>query len=451
MGKNSLDLYKKLSEIYSNTLVQYKEILSGLSEIYSNTLTQYKEILSGLLEQAYKYHRHYENIRNEYRLGDRLRFNFFAAISDIYYRENFHSDILNMILDPYTEEVGNSQFLTSFLELIGCNTQDFKSDVSCEREASRNSRDSRIDILIESKKKAIIIENKINGAVDQPNQLARYIKLLEDENIEIVKIVYLTLIKGKTIDFSTYSDEYKKYIKYLTPNNPDNKLCYLAVVDTGDNTLLKFLDMCIGIAQKQEKESKNFSVFLKHYSDLLKHLGGDIIMSNFQKELIKAIYSDRNNIKALEDFKDLLKNEKLIKSLRFECIFDAIRKGIHGYAEYIDDKELDIFKKWNDNFHISCYIDESNIWYGFSPLTEEGKDKISENIHQDLKNILNSECFNEYSDSRKKAGNSDDGWIVREVTEFDIKDITIEEIAEKIVKILLLLEEKCAHLYLKEK
>ena len=252
MEKNSLDLYKKLSEIYSNTL------------------TQYKEILSGLLEQAYKYHRHYENIRNEYRLGDRLRFNFFASISDIYYRENFHSDILNMILDPYTEEVGNSQFLTSFLELIGCNTDDFKSDVFCIREASLNSSDSRIDILIESKGKAIIIENKINGAVDQPNQLARYIKLLEDENIKIVKIVYLTLIKGKTIDFSTYSDEYKEYIKYLTLNNPDNKLCYLAVVDTGDNTLLKFLDMCIGIAQKQEKESKNFSVFLKHYSDLLK-------------------------------------------------------------------------------------------------------------------------------------------------------------------------------------
>ena len=135
MGKNSLDLYKKLSEIYSNTLVQYKEILSGL------------------LEQAYKYHRHYENIRNEYRLGDRLRFNFFASISDIYYRENFHSDILNMILDPYTEEVGNSQFLTSFLELIGCNTDDFKSDVFCIREASLNSSDSRIDILIESKKK----------------------------------------------------------------------------------------------------------------------------------------------------------------------------------------------------------------------------------------------------------------------------------------------------------
>ena len=87
-------------------------------------------------------------------------------------------------------------------------------------------------------------------------------------------------------------------------------------------------------------------------------------------------------------------------------------------------------------------------------LTEDGKNEISENIHQDLKNVLNSECFNEYSDSRKKAGKSDDGWIVREVTEFDIKDLTIkdltiEEIAEKIVKILLLLEEKCAHLYLK--
>ena len=448
MEQNSLDLYKKLSEIYSNTLVQYKEILSSLSEIYSNTLTQYKEILSGLLEDAYKYHKHCENIRNEYRLGDQLRFNFFASISDIYYRENFHSDILKMILDPYTEEVGNSQFLTSFLELIGCNTQDFKSDVSCEREVSLNSRDSRIDILIESKRKAIIIENKINGAVDQPNQLARYIKLLEDENIEIVKIVYLTLIKGKTIDFSTYSDEYKKYIKYLTPNNPDNKLCYLAAVDTGDNTLLKFLDMCIGIAQKQEKENKNFSVFLKHYSDLLKHLGGDIIMSNFQKELIKVIYSDRNNIKALEDFKDLLKNEKLIKSLRFECIFDEIRKRIPGYAEYIGYEEWEIFKKWNDEFHISCYI-EANIWYGFSPLKEEGKNKISKNIHQDLKNVLDSECFNEYSDIHKKAGKTNDGWIIREVTEFDIKDLTIEEIAEKLVKILLLLEEKCVHLYLK--
>ena len=423
MEKNSLDLYKKLSEIYSNTLAQYKEILSGL------------------LEQAYKYHRHYENIRNEYRLGDRLRFNFFAAISDIYYRENFHSDILNMILDPYTEEVGNSQFLTSFLELIGCNTDDFKSDVSCKREASWNSRDSRIDILIESKSKAIIIVNKINGAVDQPNQLARYIKLLEDKNIKIVKIVYLTLIKGKTIDFSTYSDEYKKYIKYLTPNNPDNKLCYLAVVDTGDNTLLKFLDMCIGIAQKQEKENKNFSVFLKHYSDLLKHLGGDIIMNNFKKELIKAIYSEKKNITPFEDIKKLIREKNSIEELRLECIFDAIKEKIQGYI--VDG--YTIFKKYNDKITISCYIDWSEVWYGFMPPEET--QKISIKIHKDLKNILDSECFNEYS--HNEAANVEDGWIARKLTKYTIDNLTIEETAEKMVKILLLLEEKCAHLYLK--
>jgi len=38
----------------------------------------------------------------EYNIGNNSNFNIFSSISDIYYRENLHSDIIKFILDPST-------------------------------------------------------------------------------------------------------------------------------------------------------------------------------------------------------------------------------------------------------------------------------------------------------------------------------------------------------------
>ena len=111
--------------------------------------------------------------------------NFFTLISKNYHHENYHSNILKIIFtgDLNKDIVINKDYFRQFLLFIGlkdCDKKDFVTNITCTRE------EKRIDILIKSGKKAIIIENKINGAVDQPNQLARYLEALEEEKFEVI-------------------------------------------------------------------------------------------------------------------------------------------------------------------------------------------------------------------------------------------------------------------------
>ena len=98
------------------------------------------------------------------------RFNLFHVISDLYYRENFHSDLIAFFLDPNANHGYKHLMLDSFIFLlnkIGCSI-----DVVNYRDAIVVREEAKIDILIksESNKRAIIIENKINNAGDMPRQ-----------------------------------------------------------------------------------------------------------------------------------------------------------------------------------------------------------------------------------------------------------------------------------------
>lgn len=65
--------------------------------------------LSGL---ARKYE---ENLRKRH---VDVGFNLFAIVSDLYYRENFHSDILRAVLDPAGGHGENAKYLHLFLDFI---------------------------------------------------------------------------------------------------------------------------------------------------------------------------------------------------------------------------------------------------------------------------------------------------------------------------------------------
>lgn len=422
------------------------DLYIGLSELYSNKLIKYKNILSKLFITANKYHKHYEEVRKKYKLKEKLGLNFFTLISRNYHHENYHSNILKVIFtgDLNKDIVINKDYFRQFLVLIGlkdCDKKDFVTNITCTRE------EKRIDILIKSGKKAIIIENKINGAVDQPNQLARYLEALEEEKFEVIKIVYLTLTEEKRIDFSTYSDEYKKYIRSI-----NSKLVYLVAVDQPDKDFIGFLDKCIGIKennQNRKAEKKEFEVFLKHYRNLIMHLGGEIKMRNFQKKLVEEIYSKKENIKAFDDFKDLLKNEALMRELRSECILATIKENI---PEYIDHPYPypyhcghTIYKKWNNDFGITYWISEQlDISYGFITLEDEAK--FSTNTRKELKNILSHDCFNEFSNEKVQEEKENSEWIFRNFDKDDINNYTTQEIVDMVTKVLRLLEEKSKYL-----
>ena len=104
-------------------------------------------------------------------------FNLIDFISRIWgIGETKHSQILGFFLNPRENHGQGGLFLKLFLEKLGFETSNFNpEDWIVEVEQRSNGRD-QIDILIQSRRLevSIVIENKSNGAEDQPHQLYRY-------------------------------------------------------------------------------------------------------------------------------------------------------------------------------------------------------------------------------------------------------------------------------------
>jgi hypothetical protein len=132
--------------------------------------------------------------------------NLFCIISELYYRENFHSDILRALIDPKGKHQEQETFLHLFLEFIKShgakiNLLDY-SNALIERE------EGRVDLCIkdEDSKKAIIIENKINNAGDMVRQLPRYLDYVRANGYNCDAIIYLRLNGNTGPDTTGWTD-----------------------------------------------------------------------------------------------------------------------------------------------------------------------------------------------------------------------------------------------------
>ena len=119
-----------------------------------------------------------ENAARLHRLGERkdasLGFNAFALVSDTYYRENFHSDIIRAILDPHSGHGEGALFLQKFVDFISTEARttgkaklaDMLRNLAVDDSAEVTREEGRVDVKIKASEWTIIVENKINGAGD---------------------------------------------------------------------------------------------------------------------------------------------------------------------------------------------------------------------------------------------------------------------------------------------
>jgi len=183
-------------------------------------------------------------------LKSELDFNIFSLVTEKYHLENLHSDIIYKLLDT---EGGHKQGFT-FLEVFLDGLLEIKPGLFLKekfKNASVKREENRIDISIidDNSKSAIIIENKINGAVDQDKQIQTYIKKLE-KNYEIEAIVYLTLNNYKSPDTTNWNSN---YIKLL-----NRKLIRLPATNSAEFNLVKlWIEKCSIKATANNREIFN--------------------------------------------------------------------------------------------------------------------------------------------------------------------------------------------------
>ncbi len=221
-------------------------------------------------------------------------FNVFYLVSDLYYRENFHSDIISFFLDTQEKHGAGSAFLDVFIQMLNKKGMSINSNYYRNAIAIREKED-RIDILIksESAKRAIIIENKINNAGDMWRQIPRYYDCVAP-NYTVDAIVYLPLDIRKEPNKGDWSNEDKERVNPL-----------LVVIPAYDksgkiNLVNDWLHPSILLSDNLDVVST-----LRQYSNLITKLNHNImdtiVLEKFYNELLQA-----DNLKTAQSIRNML-------------------------------------------------------------------------------------------------------------------------------------------------
>lgn len=225
-------------------------------------------------------------------LADKVQygFNVFTVSKRGAELENFHSDILHHLLNPEGPHGEGRVFLDAFLRFLNTLPNSFHADLGDFKNAKVEKELAKLDVSIIdwNSKKAIIVENKINNAPDQVDQLLRYYNWCISRGLDVVGIVYLTL---NNLKFAPVAG-----IPKTIP------ICNIQAFSNRDANLVEdWITPCVGLCKRNDTNS-----FLNQYKKLLTYLAYDSMEEKIMPEVYKVLNSgeqiDRvNKLKALSD------------------------------------------------------------------------------------------------------------------------------------------------------
>lgn len=351
----NIEELKKTWDFYDN---ESKEIIENAFSITSKFIDE--DML-----QKYREYIDKNNFEENY------PFNIFELISDIYYRENFHSDIIAKLFE-------NEIVLKNFLDFIGVDKSKYEN---CEVERE----ESKIDILIKTEKNCIIVENKLNWAKDMSEQLFRYYnECKNNKKLEVDKIVYLSPNSWKQPEEQSIKEIPKELIKTIIGYDGENNDFYTMVLEKS-------------LEEMNNKEPKEWLLLLEHYLKILRQTG-ETKMDKLTKEFYDKIVNDGKEYEKIEliatMYNDLTKTRinNLISTFsgenyNNECFyrdFYSEKRGLnyaidiyandykYSYLQLFSREENEVDnspksrKKWEqDNKDIENWLKEHKLFDGF--------------------------------------------------------------------------------------
>ena len=271
-----------------------------------------------------------EHIKNN-ASSEGIGFNVFSLVSDVYQRENLHSDIMRSFLDPQESHNQGSLFLDTFIEMLS--SKGFAVNEEDYQNAEVVREEGRIDILIKDSESmhCIIIENKINNAIDQKRQIPAYYDYAIKEGYKVDAIIYLPLDENKKPDKSTWT---KRDIERITPL----LLVMPAYSKFNDNLINSWL-----MPSYNKCEDEECKFVLKQYINLVKSLRADNMDRNLVGKFVESL-KDKETAKTLQSILDLVndipayKAEEIMQELNRRFIFDdPLKLSLAGNRVRIDN------------------------------------------------------------------------------------------------------------------
>ena len=297
---------------------------NSAKEIIDNAVDVSFKFIDGKMLKRYREYIDKNNFKENY------PFNIFELISDIYYRENFHSYIIAQLLK-------SEIILKNFLKFIEVNEIVYINngyDVIPEYPIKHEIKDGRIDILIKSNDKennedeenkekphCIIIENKLHGDKDEERQLYRYF-IACSEKFEVDKIVYLSPNSPKGPSDDSKKEIPEVFIKTIVGYNGENK---------DFHTVLNY-----SLEEVKSNTSIEWHLLLKHYLKILR-LTGETKMDALTEKFYDKIKAEPEEYKKIQliatMYNDLIKTRinSLEEEFKGEPHYKAIEKNIREY------------------------------------------------------------------------------------------------------------------------
>lgn len=341
----------------------------------------------------------------------------FNIIDSIKSKETDHSRILGTILNK--NDNGNYAILKSYLDFFGIKEEVKNPEIRIEK--------GRIDVSIIDVKGnyAVIIENKIFDAVDQPNQINNYYEQIQSRYKKInIHIQYLTKFGTKQPKEDSLSIDVKEEL-----GENFNIISY-------SKDILNWLTSIV--LPNCKIKNKELIYSLELYIDYIKGITNNRMNPQMEKELqnkVNEILNISNKpiaekalkltevIEKLEDFKSNL--EKMNESVTNEIRGDFFKK---------------LFMKLKENGNWQCVTYVNNISsienynqrnFGFKNLDYKYRDTSFSIEIQDYKRYLagvianKPTYFNELTEKLKPfvghINKKNNGWIVRLFKEFEIE------------------------------
>ena len=292
-------------------------------------------------------------------------FTLFHGFSD---EVNLHSNFIASLLDPNGDHYKGDLFLKLFLET--CGIDDFGIDTS---RATVFKEFKHIDIYISDGKKHIILENKVY-AKDQPTQIARYIKAIQNKDTEDEDICVLYLHPdGELPDKQSFGDYHARLLG-------ENASIKFKVISYG-NEILEWIDKC----KNEVSNITDLNVFLSQYKDVI-----EMIYNRYKRidemetanlvEIFKENYTAVSEIannyqetrkKIIDEFfknvKDILENDLKDKY--------SIELNSVAYRPIVIKNTTSQDEKWK-NFYFTVEFQKSSTY--FMPYV--GFRRIDDNI-----------------------------------------------------------------------
>jgi len=262
---------------------------------------------------------------------------------------NLHSRFIYELLNPKGSHNQGDTFLEIFLKDIDI---DYNIDMFELYKEQYN-----IDILIKSKKQAIIIENKIDTQ-DHSNQLSRYIDSMKKQGYKEndIKTIYLTL----------YGEE---------PNESITNIILLSYSKDIKNWIIKCIEKVVQKPTVRET--------LVQYLNLINKLTYKLDNQGFVME-VKELLLQKNNLKTILSIEDAIIETKIDIQLNFwETLLVYLEKAQYQFEFYNIYGDRDIKesvykyytkKKNRKDYGFEYEVDNNlyffveirdNIYYGF--------------------------------------------------------------------------------------